>query len=57
MIQRNTYWRDWDPGFLIGFFLNFSLYTVTTKLISTLHGEVQNTVMYICIFVFAHYLT
>lgn len=44
------------------FFFFFSLfsfftYTVTTKLISTLHEEVQNIVMYICNFIFAHYLT
>ena len=38
------------------FFFPFLCYTVTTKLISTLHEEVQNIVMYICIFIFAHYL-
>ena len=38
------------------FFSPFLCYTVTTKLISTLHEEVQNIVMYICIFIFAHYL-
>ena len=52
------YWRDWNPVLRIyGFFLPFSRYTVTTKLISTLHEEVQNIVIYICIFIFAHYLT
>jgi hypothetical protein len=50
---------DWDPGLHTYGFFFFLLprYTVTTKLISTLHEEVQNIVMYICIFVFAHYLT
>lgn len=38
------------------FFSPLLCYTVTTKLISTLHEEVQNIVMYICIFIFAHYL-